>query len=65
MSMKKKDYEMVARTIKWAINGNRVEEGSDMYVIVHMLASAFEIGNPEFKRELFLTQCGIKEAAQE
>jgi len=67
MSMTKKDYELVASTIRseyeaWKANAGPVYGQEALGQTKHLaerLANRFELSNPKFDRKKFLTSCGV------
>jgi hypothetical protein len=53
--MRKKDYELIAKTLNWARSC-----GIDTIGIVQDLAIKFALDNPKFDRQKFLIACGIE-----
>lgn len=68
MSMTKKDYEMVAKVIRrkreefYSIDHESGIGGQEGYAdtIALSLADSFSKDNKDFKRDLFLKQCGVE-----
>jgi hypothetical protein len=63
--MTRKDYVLIAESIKGAINyESNFNENKDKAEALNYLAlrlsSAFENDNPRFDRDRFLTACGVK-----
>ena len=58
MAMKKTDYEIVAAILKLH---NRGISQLTIEAVAQSLATAFKLDNPDFKRDLFLSQCGVSE----
>lgn len=57
--MTRKDYELIARSIKWEISGFYGElERTAIASTVERLARAFAAENPRFDRERFIKACG-------
>lgn len=75
-NMTKKDYQLIAKAIKLAIDYNRTQSGrmsaSEEYRMAHVdyivedesvainLAALLQEDNPRFDRTKFLTACGIQ-----
>lgn len=62
--MTKKDYELIAGTLKpmqfTILDGNRWDgEPSDYENVCNDFANALQKHNPKFDRKKFLTACGI------
>lgn len=58
--MTKKHYEAIARSIKGTL-GSYPESIQAMRMLTVYLASTFEVENPRFDREKFLTACGVEQ----
>jgi len=60
--MTRKDYVMIARTIKG--NQRQFKEGEEgqtlLWILAHQFASELQADNPRFDRDKFLTACGVK-----
>lgn len=59
MSMTKKDYELIARTITGWYNVYSIEYYQLEGIASHF-ADRLEINNDKFDRNKFLTACGVK-----
>ena len=63
--MTRKDYVMIAETIKGSINYeqsfNKNQDGANaLKFLAITLASTLEADNPRFERARFLSACGVK-----
>lgn len=62
--MTRKDYEMLAKVMRGAVDGAAVIEKSFnpqefARLVAEMMAVNFKLDNPRFDRERFLTACGV------
>lgn len=65
MSMTKKDYELIANTIKSTLGtyGGTVSHNNCKYAINDLalaIANELKLDNPKFDRDKFLAACGVK-----
>lgn len=60
--MTRKDYIMIARTIKG--NQRHFKEGEEghtlLWILAHQFANDLQADNPRFDRARFLDACGVK-----
>ena len=62
--MTRKDYVLIADSIKGAINYEAIlndnkEKAEALGFLAIRLSSAFELDNPRFDRDRFLVACGV------
>jgi hypothetical protein len=63
--MTKKDYELIAQEIATSRKVNLTSSEVVYVSVAHLansLATALEIENPRFNREMFLKACGVSNA---